>query len=118
MEPHVLDDLRQPTRELRRMIPRVYETFGSMHDAALADGALDTTTKELVALAIAVVKGCDGCMAYHARALAKLGADAQQVAEAIGVAVLMDGGPAASGQGPEAWAAFRRFADEAATRTA
>lgn len=114
----MLDDLRQPTRDLRRAIPRVYETFAELHDAALADGALERTTKELIALAIAVVKGCDGCMAYHARALAKLGADPQQVAEAIGVTVLMDGGAASSGHGPEAWAAFTRFAEELATKSA
>jgi alkylhydroperoxidase/carboxymuconolactone decarboxylase family protein YurZ len=54
-----LEKLRGPTRALRAVIPGVYKGFGQMHDAALADGALDRTTKELIALTIAVVKGCE-----------------------------------------------------------
>lgn len=105
-------DLRDPTKALRRAIPGVYEGFSAMHDAALQEGALDAESKELIALAIAVVKGCSACIAYHARALAKLGANAEEVAEALGVAVMMDGGPASSGYGPEAYAAFLEFARE------
>jgi len=107
-----LEKLRGPTRALRAVIPGVYKGFGQMHDAALADGALDRTTKELIALTIAVVKGCEGCIGYHAKALAKLGATREQVAEAIGVAVVMDGGPSSSGHGPEAYAAFCEFDDQ------
>ena len=108
----VVRDLREPTTALRRALPGVYRGFSAMHDAALADGALDTECKELIALAIAVVKGCSACIAYHARALAALGANAEEVAEAIGVTMVMDGGPAASGYGPEAYAAFMEFARE------
>jgi len=101
--------LRQPTLDLRRLLPGVYAGFGAMHDAAMVDGALTAKTKELVALGIAVTKGCEGCVAYHTKALARLGAAIEEVAEAIGVAIVMDGGPAASGHGPEALAAFREF---------
>ena len=58
--------------------------------------------KELMALAIAVVKECDGCIAYHAKAAARRGATADEVAETLGVALLMDGG-SASVNGPRAW---------------
>ena len=50
----VLDDLRPETRELRKMIPDVYQGFGALHGAAFAAGVLDTKTKELIALAISV----------------------------------------------------------------
>jgi AhpD family alkylhydroperoxidase len=106
----LLREMRAPTRELRRALPDVYAGFGQMHDAAFADGALSAKTKELVALSVAVVKGCEACIAYHARALAALGASDAEVAEAIGVTIVMDGGPAASGHGPAAFAAFREFA--------
>ena len=56
----VQDELRPHARELRRMIPGVYRGFAALHDAALVDGALDTKTKELIALAIAVSSECDG----------------------------------------------------------
>jgi AhpD family alkylhydroperoxidase len=105
----VTDQLRRPTAELRRLIPEVFAGFGGLHDAALAAGAVDAQTKELVALALAVSKECDGCIAAHARAAARLGATEQQVAEIIGVTILMDGGPATV-YGPRALAAFREFA--------
>ena len=105
----VAADLRAPTRSLRNAIPEVWGGFGAMHEAAVADGALPARIKELMALAIAVVKQCDGCIAYHSRAAVARGATAEEVAEALGVALLMDGGTA-SVYGPRAWAAYHEFA--------
>jgi len=106
----VRDALRGPTRALRQAIPKVYAGYRELHDAALADGALDARTKELIALAIAVVEGCDGCIASHAQAAARAGATRQQAAEAIGVTFLMHGGPATI-YGPRAYDAFCEFAE-------
>lgn len=107
----VLDDLSPLHRQLRRAVPDVYAGFGDLHRAAFAPGALDTRTKELIALAIAVVEGCDGCVASHAQAAAKAGASRQEAAEAIGVTFLMHGGPATI-HGPRAYDAFCEFAPE------
>jgi len=104
----VLKDLAGPARELRSRIPEVYDGYSAMHKAALADGALDGTTKELIALAIGVTKECDGCIASHARGAARTGASAAQVADALGVAILMNGGPATV-FGPRAMDAFLEF---------
>jgi len=106
----VLDALNPLHRELRRAIPDVYAGFRELHGAALTDGALDTRIKELIAMAIGVVEGCDGCIASHARGAAKAGATKQEAAEAIGVTFLMKGGPATI-YGPRAYAAFCEFAD-------
>ncbi|HQR27576.1 MAG TPA: carboxymuconolactone decarboxylase family protein [Nocardioides sp.] len=108
--PDVLADLRGPSRELRRLIPEVYDGFSKLHGAALAGGALDAKTKELIALAVSVSTQCDGCIASHARGAHRQGATAQEVAEAIGVTLLMDGGPATV-YGPRALAAFQAFAN-------
>ena len=105
----VAADLREPSRSLRAAMPEVYSAFGALHQAASGDGALSGTTKELIALAISVVKQCDGCIANHAKAAAKQGATPEEVADALGVAFLMDGGPATV-YGPRAWAAFHEFA--------
>ena len=90
----VIEGLKVPTRELSRAIPDTWAGFTAMHDAAVAEGALSAKVKELIALAIAVAKACDGCIAYHAKAAARRGATAEEVAEALGVALLMNGGPA------------------------
>ena len=108
----VISDLREPTRSLRHAIPEVWAGFGEMHKQAVADGAVPAHMKELVALAIAVVKHCDGCIAYHAKAAAHRGATPDEVAEILGVTLLMDGGTA-SVYGPRAWAAYQEFAQPA-----
>ena len=108
----VLDALNPQHRELRRMIPDVYKGFGEMSKAAMAPGSLDTSVKELIALTIGIVHGCDGCIASHARAAARAGATREQAAEAIGVAIMMYGGPATI-YGARAYTAFCEFADAA-----
>src|SRR3954452_3733896 len=104
----VLDELSPLHRQLRHAVPDVYRGFGELQRAAFADGALDTKTKELIAIAIAVVEGCDGCIASHAQAAARAGASRQEAAEAIGVTFLMKGGPATI-YGPRAYDAFCEF---------
>lgn len=107
----VRDALREPSRALRQAIPEVYRGYRELHDAALAAGALDAKTKELIALAIAVSKECDGCIAAHAHAAVQRGATPPEAAEAIGVAFLMNGGPATV-YGARAFDAFREFYEQ------
>ncbi|GID32291.1 carboxymuconolactone decarboxylase family protein [Paractinoplanes brasiliensis] len=104
----VRDALRAPTRALRQAIPEVYRGYRELHDTALAAGALDAKTKELIALAIAVSKECDGCIAAHAHASVRHGATPAEAAEAIGVTFLMNGGPATV-YGARAFDAFQEF---------
>lgn len=108
-----LEAVTAPTsiRALRRRIPDVYAGFVQLHDAALADGALDARTKELMALAISVAEKCEPCIETHARAAVRRGATEQEAAEAIGVALLMRGGPA-SQWGPRAFAVVTAALEE------
>ena len=108
----LLADLRDPTHSLRDAIPDVWAGFTSLHRAAVAEGAVPARLKEAAALAMAVVTHCDGCIAYHARAAAETGAQPMEVAEMLGIALLMDGGPA-SVYAPRAWAAYLEFSDAA-----
>jgi AhpD family alkylhydroperoxidase len=57
----------------------------------------------LFALAIAVRKGCDGCIASHARGVVRTGATESEVAEALGVALAVHGGPASVYGPPRPW---------------
>lgn len=107
----VIDDLRGPTREFRRSAPDAWDGFGQLHKAAVSDGVVPGSMKELVALAIAVAQHCDGCVAYHAKAAARKGATREEAAEVLGVALLMAGGPA-SVWAPRALAAFDEFAED------
>jgi AhpD family alkylhydroperoxidase len=105
----IQDELKASGRRLRAAIPGVYAGYAALHQAAMGDGALPAGVKELIALAIAVTRECDGCTAAHARAAAQQGVTAAEVAEAMGVAILMNGGPGTV-WGPRAYAAFEEFA--------
>ncbi len=106
----LLDEVKEPAASLRRAVPDAWDGFLAMHSASMADGEVAARLKEAIALAISVVKGCDGCIAHHARRAARLGATEAEVAEVLAVALLMDGGPATV-HGPRAWEAFLEFRD-------
>jgi len=106
----VTEDLRAPYRELTEAIPSVMSGFNALQRAAMAEGALSTRMKELIALAISITRECDGCISAHARGAARRGATVSEVTEMIGVAISLNGGPGTV-WGPRALAAFHEFAD-------
>ena len=82
--------------------------FGAMAKAAGADGAVDAKTKELIALAIGVATKCDGCIGFHTKKLADLGATDEEVAETLAMCVYMGGGPSLM-YAADAWTAWEQF---------
>jgi len=90
---------------LFKAAPGPMRAYRSLMEEATKDGALDSRTKELMALAIAIAAPCEGCIVYHVRAAKKKGATREQVAETIAVAIEMGGGPATV-YGAEALAAY------------
>lgn len=95
---------------LRSHAGETLAAFSGLSKAALADGALDKKSKELIALAIGVSKQCDGCIGFHTKALQRLGATDEEVAEALGMCVYMGGGPALMYAG-DAWTAWLALKD-------
>jgi len=92
--PELLTKIKKLSGRLGGELPEAMGGFARLHRAAVADGALSTKTKELMALAIGIACRCDGCIAYHIHDALDAGASSQEVEEAIGVAILMGGGPA------------------------
>lgn len=78
---------------LGQELPAPMAGFVQLHRTAVAEGALSTKIKELIALAIAITVRCDGCISFHVHDALAAGATRQEIVEAIGVAVLMGGGP-------------------------
>ena len=90
------DELRHTTGILRPMRAEQADTakgFHTLHEAALAPGAMATKEKELIALAIAISKQCTDCIGFHIKAALHAGASRDEVAETVNVCVLMNGGP-------------------------
>lgn len=79
--------------QLGQEIPGPMSGFARLHRKAVEDGALPAKVKEMMALAISITVGCDGCIAYHVHDAVQAGASRQELLETIGVALLMGGGP-------------------------
>ena len=90
---HITAHISSNLARLRADMPDVMKSFSALAQAATKQGALDPTTKELIALALGVSAHCDGCIGFHVQALAKLGATRAQIEEALAMAVYMGGGP-------------------------
>ncbi|HZQ61765.1 MAG TPA: carboxymuconolactone decarboxylase family protein [Casimicrobiaceae bacterium] len=91
--PGITTDITRALRTLRNDIPEVTRAFSALAQAATTARALDGKTKELIALALGVAAHCDACVGFHVKALASAGATREELAEALGMAVYMGGGP-------------------------
>jgi len=74
--------------------PKMLEAFRALNAAQPGPGKLDAKTRELISLAIAVTTRCEGCIGSHAAAAVKAGATAEEVSEALGVAIALNAGAA------------------------
>jgi len=79
--------------QLGTEIPMQMGGFARLHKKAVADGALRRKVKEMMALAISIAVGCEGCIAYHTHDAVQAGASREELLETIGVGVMMAGGP-------------------------
>ena len=79
--------------QLGSEIPGPMTGFARLHKKTIAEGALSSKVKEMMALAIGIVVGCEGCIAYHVHDAVAAGATRQELLETIGVGILMGGGP-------------------------
>jgi AhpD family alkylhydroperoxidase len=107
--PRMATELSQALKEVRGGAPDTMKAFSALARAALEPRALDTKTKELIALAIAVAIRCDGCVAFHAKAAVEQGATRDEVMETIGMAIYMGAGPSVM-YAAQAVEAFDQFA--------
>jgi AhpD family alkylhydroperoxidase len=93
---------------MRHAAPDAMRGFAALSTAATATQAIDSKTKELMALAIGIAVHCDGCVAYHTKMAHQHGASRDEVGETVALAVYMGGGPAAV-YGADALRAYDQF---------
>lgn len=94
--------------KLGTKLPDVMAGFAALHESSIESGALDSKTKELIALGIAITVRCDGCIAFHVHDAMQAGAGEAEIAETVSVAILMGGGPSVV-YGIEAMQAFEQY---------
>lgn len=104
----IANDVAAGVGLIRQGTPDATKAFGALSVAATAAHAIDTKTKELMALAIGIAVHCDGCVAYHTKMAHHHGASRAEVAETVALALYMGGGPAAV-YGADALRAYDQF---------
>ena len=107
----IANDVATGVGLLTQGTPDAIRAFASLAAASTAANAIDTKTKELMALAIGIAVHCDGCVAYHTKMARQNGASRQEVIETVALAVYMGGGPAAV-FGADAVRAFDQFSGQ------
>lgn len=101
--------MMEEDRALHEQIPRVHDAIWALQRSAIdGEGTLDPKVRVLISLAIAVSKQDEGCVVAIARDAASRGITSGEVADAIGVAILMNGGPGHI-WGQHALAVFEEF---------
>ena len=115
--PQTVAELTSQLRTLRADVPEVMKAFGSIAQAALAPKALNSKTKELIAVGISVAIRCDDCIAFHVKAALQQGASREEVTEALGMAVYMGAGPSVM-YATHAMDAFTQFENQNAAKPA
>lgn len=89
----ITDRILTNMKEIGKARPGVMQGFQALSKGALAEGALDLKTKEMIALAIGISSQCDGCIGFHVKKLVELGCTREELAEVLGVCIYMGGGP-------------------------
>lgn len=78
---------------MKKQAPDLGAAFGQMFQKLMGEGSLSVREKELIALAIGMAVRCEPCIFAHAEKAIKAGATREQLIEAAGVVVMMQGGP-------------------------
>ena len=77
-----------------RSSPGTVRGYRELSDAGARKDLLGAKMRELIALAVAVTRQCDGCITIHTDAAIKHGATREEIAEALGVAIAVNAGAA------------------------
>ena len=77
-----------------KLNPDIVNGYATLSRAGQKAGHLDEKTRELIALAVAITLRCDGCITVHTEAAIKRGANREEIAEALGVAMTVNAGAA------------------------
>ena len=76
--------------------PDFLNAFNQLGEVAFKDSPLDLKTSELIIVAIAIARQCEGCMLAHVPKALEAGATREEMVALINLSVLMGGGPASA----------------------
>jgi len=80
--------------KLNALVPEAMKAFWAFDKLSVADGAIPTKYKELMAIAVALTTQCPYCIEIHSANARKAGATDAEIAEAAVVAASLRAGAA------------------------
>jgi AhpD family alkylhydroperoxidase len=80
--------------QIGRANREILKGYRVLSEAGNTTDLLGAKMRELIALAVAVTRQCDGCIAVHTDAAIREGATREEIVEALGVAVSVNAGAA------------------------
>ncbi|HII30160.1 alkylhydroperoxidase [Candidatus Woesearchaeota archaeon CG10_big_fil_rev_8_21_14_0_10_47_5] len=90
----LFDEVNASLGRFSKVFPKETGAFANFMHTVESPGELDAKQKELISVALAVVKQCKWCIALHVKNALDRGASRKEIEEASWLAVLMGGGPA------------------------
>ena len=81
----------------QNLLPNVGKAYEALTSEVYRNGALDSKTKRLMALSVALTHRCRGCILFQTEQALELGASVEEIIEACSVAIAV-GGTMAGGE--------------------
>jgi AhpD family alkylhydroperoxidase len=105
----LMQNINSALAPFRKSQSTAMQGFAQLAQSSMAEGAIAAKHKELIALAIGITQHCSGCIAFHVKALIKLGCTREELEEMLTICVYMGGGPALmySAEALKAWDNFQ-----------
>jgi len=88
-----IEDFSKSVEQMKSQAPDMVSGFGGLFGKVMKAGAMDVKTKELIALSVGLAVRCLPCIYLHVQKCLQAGASRQEILEAAGVVVMMQGGP-------------------------
>lgn len=82
------------TAQIGRINHDTLKGYRTLSEAGNTTNLLGPKIRELIALAVAVTRQCDGCIVNHTDAAIKQGATREEIVEALNVAITVNAGAA------------------------
>ena len=86
--------IQQRIAEIGRTNHEIIKGYRALSEAGNQSDLLGPKVRELIALAVAVTRQCDGCIIVHTDAAIRQGASREEIIEALGVAIAVNAGAA------------------------
>ena len=88
------NQIQQQIAEIGRTNRNIVKGYNELTNAGNTTNLLGGKVRELIALAVAVTRQCDGCIVTHTDAAIKKGATKEEIMEALSVAIAVNAGAA------------------------